>query len=280
MTIEFPPDIPGTKFRAAFHALREAIVAILDDQLIPITVDIEAAVTTVMGCLPQLERLRPEVVRVLPTHDLAPYDEIGTRALALGHAHALHKAAARPPEPIPDLVAAAGVVRTPLLTDITVLVNRDVLQGEPLKQLRGTTGFMNLASDLLFVATMLRTNWGKVKTKSAIDARELDDAEDLAERLTTAIGLREHAVKARLEATRTRHQAFTLFERGYQEVRRIIAFVRHYEGDAERIAPSIYRGRGGRGKAPKPVSNGASALSAGSDTPTGEGSNTLPEGSQ
>ncbi|NUP12373.1 MAG: hypothetical protein HOW73_40530 [Polyangiaceae bacterium] len=56
-------------------------------------------------------------MRVLPAHDLAPYDEIGTLALALGHAHALHKAAARPPEPIPDLVAAAGVVRTRLLTE-------------------------------------------------------------------------------------------------------------------------------------------------------------------
>ncbi|NUP10737.1 MAG: hypothetical protein HOW73_32230 [Polyangiaceae bacterium] len=259
MSNQFPGDFQAARPRAAFHAARDQINQIPDDRLIPIKVDIETAITTVLGCAPHLEKLRPEVASALPGHGLGPYDNVELYALALSHAHSLHKAAARPPEPIPALVAAATVVRTRLVTDIIALVERGRLPKDALQKLRGTTGFSNLGYDLLFVSTLLRENWETIQAKTAIESAELDNAEELADRLTTAVGLREHAVKARLEATRTRHQAFTLFERSYQEVRRIVAFVRYYEGDAERIAPSIYRGRGGRGKTPKSVSNGAAS---------------------
>ncbi len=45
-----------------------------------------------------------------------------------------------------------------------------------------------------------------------------------------------------------RARAFTLFSRAYDQVRRAVNVLRWDEGDADSIAPSLYAGRGGRGK--------------------------------
>jgi hypothetical protein len=52
-----------------------------------------------------------------------------------------------------------------------------------------------------------------------------------------------------------RARAFTVFSRAYDQVRRAAMFLRWNEGDPDAIVPSLYAGRGGRGKAAeeKPV---------------------------
>jgi len=67
--------------------------------------------------------------------------------------------------------------------------------------------------------------------------------------LLAALGVREHgASPPAFDAAERRACAFTLFMRAYDQARRAVIFLRWDEGDADEIAPSLYKGRGGRGQ--------------------------------
>lgn len=57
---------------------------------------------------------------------------------------------------------------------------------------------------------------------------------------------------ARASASDDRVRAYSLVLAAYSEVRRATSHVRWHQGDAESFAPSLWTGRGGRGK-PKEV---------------------------
>jgi hypothetical protein len=60
-----------------------------------------------------------------------------------------------------------------------------------------------------------------------------------------------------------------LFLKAYDETRRAVKFLRWRERDAETIVPSLYRGRGGRGKKGRPGGTELSGDRAVPATPTG-----------
>jgi hypothetical protein len=70
-----------------------------------------------------------------------------------------------------------------------------------------------------------------------------------------AAGQREQGPAVVVETARIRQQAFTLLVKAYDETRRAVSFLRWREGDADTIAPSLYAGRGGRGKPAAPVAD-------------------------
>ena len=72
---------------------------------------------------------------------------------------------------------------------------------------------------------------------------ELDQAEDLSERLLHAVATRENASNALADAIQKRLGTFTLLVNAYDQVRRAISFLRWLEEDIEEIAPSLYAGR-------------------------------------
>ena len=82
---------------------------------------------------------------------------------------------------------------------------------------------------------------------------ELDQIEDLADKLVTAVGAREQAPQLTAEAIRDRQAAFTLFINAYDEVRSVIGFLRRKQGDVDTIAPSLFIGRAVAKKKPSAV---------------------------
>jgi hypothetical protein len=94
------------------------------------------------------------------------------------------------------------------------------------------------------LASILRDNWDKVSTKTAITLADLDQAELIGDQLVNAVGLREETPASVAEISLQRQRNFTLFLKAYDEVRRAISFLRWKEDDVERIAPSLYSGRG------------------------------------
>lgn len=122
---------------------------------------------------------------------------------------------------------------------------------------------------------MLRDAWPQIAGKCGTEPGELEHAERLAGRILRAVGLREQAPAQSSAVTETRLRAFTLLTRTDDDVRRAVSFLRWREGDADAIAPSLYAGRGGRGKpdaapevpAPAPVT-GSVAVSGGPATTT------------
>ncbi len=60
--------------------------------------------------------------------------------------------------------------------------------------------------------------------------------------------MREQTPDALAAAALLRQKAFTLAVKTYGALRRGVLYLRYDEGDADRIAPSLYAGRGGRGR--------------------------------
>lgn len=231
------------RYRDAYQALQSEIAAVTPSDLVAINLDIPAAAVTVLGCGPKLRSHRDAIAAKLPAQDLASFDKLETYALAAAHAHTLYLTASSPPEAIPELVDELTKARDLLVTDVTALAKRKLLDGSRLDELQGTSGYKNIAFDVMLLATLMREHWASIEGKTAVQLAELDRAEQIADRLAMAIGLREQEPGAANAAGETRQRAFSLFMKAYDQARRAITYLRWDEGDADTIAPSLYAGR-------------------------------------
>lgn len=191
--------------------------------------------------------LRPSIAN-LQTFDLARFDKREDYSLALAHAHTLYLAASAPPEPLAELVAAGTTLRQVLLADASALAARGLVNGQRLAEIRGATGYLDLAFDLSTLAALMRETWSTISQQTGVKLAELDRAELIAEQLLVAVGMRVQAPAIVTVSVETRQRAFTLFVRAYDDVRRAVTFLRWHEGDADSIVPSLYAGRTPRRK--------------------------------
>ncbi|WP_437627106.1 hypothetical protein [Sorangium sp. So ce1151] len=75
-------------------------------------------------------------------------------------------------------------------------------------------------------------------------------AGEIGPQLLAALGVREHGKgPGPTEAADKRARAFALLVHAYDQTRRAVAYLRWNEGDADTVAPSLYKGRGGRATA-------------------------------
>ena len=237
------------RYRDAYERVRAEIDAVPDDKLLPVTIDVPSMVTALAGRMEALASLRDEVL-TLPQFRVATFDDIETYALALGHAHTLYKSASTP-TPIPRLVTELTRLRTELVADAHSLARRGHIAPENLLPLRRKRGHKNLAFDIMLVCKLLRDAWSSVDGRTGLLEAELDRADELADRLVTALGLREQRERVLSEAILTRQRAFTLFVRAYSEVRRAVTFLRWDKPVIERLAPSLYTAQRRARKKPK-----------------------------
>jgi len=238
------------RFRDAYQRLVEEIRAVPVTALLTMNIDIPQAVTTALGALPELRAFRERIVKELPGFDITRFDKLEAYALAVGHAHSLWVAASVPMESLVALSDEAAKSRELLFSDATALAKRNLLDGRRLKELKGPNGYRNLAFDLLTLAAMLRENWERIAGKTAADLAELDQAETLADRLITALGEREQGQTTAGASAEMRQRAYALFVSAYDQARRAVSHLRWDEGDVDTIVPSLYAGRGGRGRKP------------------------------
>src|ERR1700712_2299539 len=78
---------------AAYAELLTEIAALPDADEVVLNADIMASVTLVLGVLPGLRALRPDMAEQLPRFNLVRFDKLEKYALALSHAHALQRRA-------------------------------------------------------------------------------------------------------------------------------------------------------------------------------------------
>lgn len=97
--------------------------------------------------------------------------------------------------------------------------------------------------------TSSSTSSSRTRRRSAASPRlsraDVEQASADAEAFLTALGIRNQPDSGKLEA-QLRDRAYTVLVRTYDEVRRLLAFLRWEEGDADRIAPSLFAGRSAR----------------------------------
>lgn len=110
--------------------------------------------------------------------------------------------------------------------------------------------------DITTLAEILKKNAEKIADRTSVKPEEIYAAENLADQLGTAIGLREQAPQVIAEAVRNRNAAFTLFIKTYEEIRAAVGYLRRQEGDADTITPTLYTGRGPSKKKPAEDNSG------------------------
>jgi hypothetical protein len=238
---------PVPRFRDAYQTLLEEMRAIPADKLMIVNLDIPTAVTTVLGALPQVRAIRAQVVATMPQFDIARFDKLEAYTLAVGYANSLYLAASQPSESLEDLAAEGVTMRDLLVAEATTLSQRRLIDGQRLKELKGANGYRNLAVDLFTLAAMVREVWPTLGGKTTLQLSELDQAETLADKLLTAVGQREQGPAVIATSAENRQRAFTLFISAYDNVRRVVTFLRWNEDDVDEIAPSLY-GKGARRK--------------------------------
>lgn len=237
------PEVQPLRLREAFEAARPALEAVEAKDLAQMNLEIPAATITVRGTIPELRTLQARLLAELPEADPAIFDKCERYTFALIHAHRQYVAASQPSQPIQELTETLKQLHDQLYTDVHALAKRGLLDGARLDMLSGTNGSKNTAFDVLALVAMLRDNWSKIEGKTPVNPAELDNAEQLADRLTDALGIREQGPVTVPEASLMRHRAYALFVKTYDEVRRIVGYLRWHEGDADEIAPSLYKGR-------------------------------------
>lgn len=228
----------------AYESIAAELSALGEDELAQVNVDIMVAVTTALGCIPALRRFRAELVR-LPGFDVERFDKLETYARAAGHAHARHLRVTSGPD-VSSLVEAATRLREILLADASALGRRGLIDAAQLGGLKGPVGYRNLAFDLSALSSVLREAWPRLEGKTATTRSELDEARALADRLLTAVGVREQSASATSPSALARQRAFTLFIRTYDQTRRAFTYLRWDEDDLDELVPSVYERRASR----------------------------------
>jgi len=241
-------DLDPASFERAYLAVRADLEALPAESLVPVNLDIFAAVTTACGVISELKPLRGEIARRLPDFDLAKFDKLHDYAMACGYAHSTHQNATQPSDNLRVLQEEAVILRDSLLNDASALAHRGILELASLRDLRGPVGYKNVASDLQRLVSLLKANWDKIVGKTPTTLDELERGAALVTRMVHAIGTREQGSTSIAATADLRTRAFTLFTSTYDEARSAVIFLRWKQRDADDIIPSLYAGRGGRRK--------------------------------
>ncbi|WP_437535162.1 hypothetical protein WME79_13030 [Sorangium sp. So ce726] len=184
----------------------------------------------------------------LPTHDVGLVDRLEIYALAAWYAHLAWLSSGGAQNGLKQLVEEAVPLRANLLGDAEALARRGLVDAETVADIRTGNGHMDTANDLVALSALFSASWPEIAGKTAATEEEVRRAGELGPELLAALGVREHgAAPGPSEAADRRARAFTLFVDAYDQTRRAVTYLRWKEDDIEAIAPSLYKGRGGRG---------------------------------
>ncbi len=242
---ENPASQDPVQFHLGFERVRALLTSVSIDSLEPINLEVPATCATVIGAYPEIIELRPQL-ESLSTFDISHVDNLRDYALALGHTHSEHRSEGGTSDKVSVLAAKCLDNRDLFHADATALAKRGLLDESRVAKLRGGNSYRMIAFDVIGLTGLFLSSWETIKDKTALTQAEMEEARTAANQLVSAIGLREQAEPATSEVSLLRQQAYTLLVRAYNETRDAIAFIRRAEGDVDRIAPSLYAGRGRR----------------------------------
>jgi hypothetical protein len=236
---------PPNAAAEAFASVESELAALSPEELAPITVEISAAVTAVLAAAPRIREHRDAVAEQLPKHPIGFIDNLATYAHAAWYAHLAHTYAAGNPEASKALIEEAQKLRDDLLIAAEALAHRGLLNAEAVAKVRKGSGNADAANDLVTLASLFSSDWGRVSGKTAVERHEIDRAAEIGPAVMVMLAVKKQPTK-NSDTEGQRSRAFTLLSRAYDSCRQALAYLRWKEGDADAIAPSLTRKRPGR----------------------------------
>lgn len=239
---EATPSAPNAA-ADAFAKVEPELASLAAEALAPVTIDLQSAVASVLAAAPRIREHHDAIVEQLPKHPISALEKLETYAQAAWYAHLLHTYSSASPESAKALIEEGTRLRDGLLIAAEALAHRNLLDADAVAGIRKGTGNVDLAGDLTALADLFRESWGKVSSKTAVEKTEIDRAAELGPAVLVASAAKKHKTTD-TEAQRAR--AFTLLVNAYDACRQALAYLRWKEGDADTIAPSLFKKRPGR----------------------------------
>ncbi len=233
----------STTFATSLEKTAKARASLSADALVPINIDIPSAFISVMAAVPRINAMRAAIVEHAPMIDIDAIDHLEMYAQALGEANGIYLAASQPSD-LTTLLNRGIELRALLISDAQALAHRGLIDAKFLSGLRGAVGYVNVSTDLNTLYQLFQSNKSAIVGKSAVTPAELTEAHTIFEKISASLAQRELQSESVATAADTRHRAFTLLVATYEQARRAVAFVRWAEDDVDKIAPSLWAGRG------------------------------------
>jgi hypothetical protein len=229
----------------AFAKVEPELTALVPEEVAPVALDVTAAVTAVLAAVPRIHEHRAAIAEQLPKHPIGFVDNLETYAHAAWYAHLAHTYAAGSPEASRALLEEAQKLREGLLIAAEALAHRGLLNAEAVAKVRKGSGNADTANDLIALASLFSADWGRVSSKTAVERHEIDRAAEIGPAVMVMLAVKKHPAKNN-DTEGQRARAFTLLSKAYDSCRQALAYLRWKEGDADALAPSLYRKRPGR----------------------------------
>ncbi len=221
----------------AFELLSARYAELDPKALKAINVDIPRAVSFVLGAIPAIEALIPEMERVFKNPPVAIVKNLRNLALGAWYAHLLDTPQASDGAKA-KLLEDGSALRTKLSRGADALVDAGLFSQEPVAAVQAGSGNIDKANDLVAWAAMYTVNWDIIAGRTAITAAQVDEAARLGPALLVALS--DRPLDRGTASADARARAFTLLDAGYDQVRSVVHHLRWTQDDADSIAPSLY----------------------------------------
>lgn len=275
-----PVYTPGELARA-YASVRAEMNALPADEVGRVNVHVRTVVLIVLGVLPTVDAFLEELIEKLPMHDIEQLSKLRTYALALLYAYTRTQPAAAAETSVQAVLVEALPLRERLLGLAEGYASYGLLDVERVANIRRGTGHVDAAHDLIALAELFRDEAAGLEGRTPVTAAELDRAEALGMQMLFALGQRTVGTDG--AGTAEAHdddyaRAFRLMIRAYDQYRRAMAYLRWSEGDAAKLAPSLFARRRTRGATPPDGTNGDGGGGGSNGGAGGNGGDTPPAG--
>lgn len=232
-------DSEPTAYEAYARCLPEMMA--LDKKSVQrVNLDVSAVVAKAFGVLPKIRSLRPEFERIYREFDWRLVDRLEEYARALLHAHTKFRTTCMPRNDPAGLVDEGKALRAVLLSCIEACAKRGFVHPSRFRRLKKTNGFLSLATDLGILVAVFSSETALMERQRLVEPADLVRAEELSRQLLEIAGRRRRRRQNVQKASDVRARAFTLLMRNYERVRLAVQYMRFDQGDADKIAPTLF----------------------------------------
>ncbi len=238
-------ETDNDSYKAALDARRERLAAMPEEQINRrLRLDVPVVCTMASAAVRSAGPLREEMIAQFPGLAERTLGSLVESAWAARQAEVEHEGQEQGGEHA-ELYAEVVAMHERLLVDADSLAIRGHLSRERLAAFRDARSHQGALNGLIGVLGALREKWSAVAAHTPITAADLTRADALAKRFEAALGNRPQGGN-RAATMETRLRALSVLVYEYEDLRRMVMFLRHHQGDADRFVPSLYAGRGGR----------------------------------
>ncbi|UJR86673.1 hypothetical protein [Sandaracinus amylolyticus] len=237
------PD--GPTLIAALEAKREILINMPASEVLhSARLDARTAAGVVGGSLPRIARHRVALIAEFGERARTLLDDLPTVVYAT-YQVAYDVQATEDDSDMRELHRGVLEEHQLLVGDLDALANRKIIDRARIDAGRSTQGYRTTVDSTFVLLSLTRSLWPTIEGRTLLTQVDLERIQAKAQAMLDRLNQREQGA-TRMPARELRDRALTLLVRTYDEIRRMLTFVRWPQGDADEIAPSLYARRGRR----------------------------------